>query len=57
MVFFYIVLLETADEFTLSINGNPENPEMYSALLAPHSPADLAVFKHIGSTIEKKNEG
>jgi hypothetical protein len=56
-MFFYNVLLEKTDIFEISINGLPKNPELNRAFLDRHSPVDVAVFKHIGTTIENKNEG
>ena len=41
----------------MTINGFPENPELNEALLDRRSPGDVAVFKHIGSMIENKNDG
>ena len=49
-------MLETAGGFCLSINTKPENPELYSALLAPHSPVDLSDFNNFNSTTEKIKE-
>jgi hypothetical protein len=56
-MFFYNVLLENTHRFELLINGLPENPELNKVLLDRHSPVEVALFKHTGSTIENKNEG
>ena len=50
-------MLETADAFKLLINGDLENPEMNSALLARHSPVGIAILNNFDSTTDEGKEG
>ena len=54
---FPVVTRENTYRFYLSINGLPENQELNKELLDRHSPVEISLFKHTGSTIENKKEG